>query len=128
MYKTASDNAQRQARQLWLRDLLGPEFGNLAPEQQRENLVAIWKHLQTQLLALPRGPKRDRIGQEMHDIQALIHEIRPKRKGGKGVEQHFIDVARETLTAFQFKLMMDEASKRARRVGATAPQIERPAG
>ena len=43
-----------------------------------------------------------------------MNEIRPKRKGPPTVQSLFIDVARERLTRFQYKQIMDEAARRAK--------------
>lgn len=114
MYKNASDNAQRQARQLWLRDLVTDGAVPLTPEQERENLVAHLKAVEKTLLDTPKGRRRDELGKKKYELQQAISAIRPKLYGPKGVERHFIEVCREELPEAQFKRFMHDASKRAK--------------
>lgn len=84
----------------------------LSDEQLRENLVRKWKDLNNRIAFLPKKSElRAAIGQEMQQLQNKINTIRPAKKA-KGVEQHFIDVARETLTKPQFDSIMGKAAKR----------------
>lgn len=114
MYKNASNNAQRQARQLWLRDLMKDGVVALTPEQERENLVAHLKAVEKSLLETPKGRRRDELGKKKYELQQAISSIRPKMKGPKGVEKHFIEVCREELPEAQFKRFMHDASNRAK--------------
>lgn len=111
MYKGANQNAQDAARRLRVSDL---ERGGveLSLEEQRASLVAKWKSLHDSIASGAIGDKqRKRIGKEMHEIQAQISAIRPKKKA-PGVENHFIAVVRESVPPAQFRIWMHEAAQR----------------
>jgi hypothetical protein len=119
MYKRSSDTAQRQATQLWLRDLVGDCKVVLTPEQERENLVAQVHAIEKQLSELPTGRKptelraslgkRKMESKRKMEIQQAITAIRPKLKGPRGVGECFIAVCKEQLPAMHFQRLMDEA-------------------
>jgi hypothetical protein len=113
MYKRSSDTAQRQATQLWLRDLVGDCKVVLTHEQKRENLVAQVHAIEKQLSELPTGRKptelRASLGKRKMEIQQAITAIRPKLKGPRGVGECFIAVCKEQLPAMHFRRLMDEA-------------------
>lgn len=111
MYKSTSRSEQRAGR-LSMADLCGGEFADLTLEQQRENLVARYKKLTSECAALPRGPRKKEMGQQIAAIAQRISEIRPKRKGPPDLGTYFMDVAREELTKAQFTRWVDEATKR----------------
>lgn len=86
----------------------------LTTEQKRENLVTKAKHLEKQILSLPKGSeKRKELGKVKVKLCLEINSLRPKMKC-KGVTDHIIDILREELTPFQFKRILGLASKRAR--------------
>ena len=115
MYKNTVDLAQRRARQLWLADLQGAAFAALPPEEQRASLVKAKQRVQEQLAQLPKkSDARRELGLLSHDLDERIRALRGKRKGPPTTAQHFVDVARERLQPFQFKVFMAEASHRAR--------------
>ena len=92
--------------------------GVLTPEEQRDSLIAKIKALETQIIALPKGdPMRRALGQTKFQLQAKVHEIRPKLKGGRTTADHFISVARERLSFALYNAIMTEASRRAQEDG-----------
>ena len=107
MYKNASKKQQRVSV-LSIADLMGTDFEELPLEQQRENLVAKHKKITTS----PYWWETK--GEEQQLIQKAISAIRPMNKGLASVPHHFMSVCREEMTKFQFKLIMDKASIRAR--------------
>lgn len=113
MYKVASDLSQRRARQLWLADLQGPTFDSLPPAEQRANLILAKNDIEAKRMPLPDGPERVELGRRINELNLLINAIRPKLKGPKSTPEHFIDVARERMTPFLFKVFLSEASERA---------------
>ena len=80
MYKKASDNAQRQASQLWLHDLVFDCEVVLTPEQERQNLVAKLHALEKKICETPKG-MRSELGKQKFELQQQISAIRPKLKG-----------------------------------------------
>ena len=84
----------------------------LTPEQKRQNLVSILKQLNAELAAGPTKDRRKEIGARIHELGQQIHELRAKPRT-PGVEQAFIDEAREQLTPLQFKRIMRAAVIRA---------------
>ncbi len=122
-YKVASDLAQRRSRQLWLADLQGPAWEELPPEEQRANLVRTVKAIDLQLEGFPKNsPDRKYLGRVKLELTTKINAIRAKaRLGGKGLEKHFIDVARERLTPFLFNVFMSEAAKRTKAEARDVP-------
>ena len=84
------------------------------PEQMRQNLVEAKKRVAEELATLPkRHPRRRELGLKQHELDMQINAIRPKRRAPSGVESHFISVAKEKLTQFQYRQIMDEAVRRA---------------
>jgi len=78
-------------------------------EQLRENLVLQLNRLKQKILLLDKKSlERKTIGQEMQVLQNKINEIRPAKKA-KGVDNYFIDAAREILTPPHFNLLMGKA-------------------
>lgn len=115
MRKKEADLSQRRARQTWLADYMEvAEFRAMSPEQQRENLVAIHKSNQAEIIRLPKHSiDRKTLGQRQMEIQNQIHAIRPKRSGPKTVPNYFIEVVKEEVSKFQYSRWMEEATKRA---------------
>jgi hypothetical protein len=112
-YKTVSDLSQRRARQLWLADLQGAAWEELPPDEQRANLVKAKQSVSERIKQLPRGSaERRELGLLQHDLDERISAIRPKIKGIRGTAEHFVDVAKERLTPFQFNAFMREAISR----------------
>ena len=86
--------------------------GTLSDEQLRENLVIKAKQLQSALILFPKNSKeRKLLGLEKSKIEKKINSIRPKRTA-KGVDQYFIDAARDLLTRTQFNTLMNLAVKK----------------
>ena len=112
-YKIASDLAQRRARQLWLADLQGPGFQALTLEERRDSLKAKLRAIDAEIVCTPKGIHRDELGVIKHDIQEQMHALRPKLRTNQSLPNHFIEVAKERLTKFQYRQIMEEASKRA---------------
>jgi len=95
----------------------GCSLPELTQEQLRENLVKKVKYLSSELNKYPKKSKhRKALGSEILTLNTEINTIRPK-KNAKGVEQFFIDAARDTLTKFQFNIVMDKACDRMRNEG-----------
>jgi hypothetical protein len=115
VYKTASDLAQRRARQHWLADLQADGFVELSLEEQRETLVHRVKSIEARILLLPRrDPERAELGKLKIEIQAMITALRPKwqaRKHGSWIN-HFVQVAKERMPKPQFEAFMNEAKRR----------------
>lgn len=89
----------------------GCSGSHISDEKLRENLVKNWKHLRNSLVQYPKNSrKRKQIGLELLDLQDRIHEIRPKKKA-PGVENYFINAARDILTKAQFNIIMSRAVK-----------------
>ncbi len=82
----------------------------LTDEQLRENLVIRVKKIDTELKAVPKGFFRSQLGKEKQEIQNKITAIRPKKKS-PGIENFFIEAARETLTKPQFSMLMSRANQ-----------------
>ena len=84
----------------------------LTDEQRRDNLVQKVKSLVLQASKLPKNSlERKLIGKQIGEINLEINIIRPKKKC-IGVENHFIDVARENLSKFEFDRWMGIAASR----------------
>lgn len=115
MYKIQSDLAQRRARQLWLKDLPQlSDFDNLPDDERRANLVTASKRLVEQIALRDKDhPERRALCDRLNAINMAIHKIRAARKSAPGVQQHFIDVARERLGAYVFSCILAEANRRA---------------
>lgn len=111
MYRSTSRSEQRVGRPS-LADMMAGGVGVLTPEQERENLVAIYKRLTAECAALPKGPRKKAMGQEIAKIAQRISEIRPKRKGPPDLGTYFMDVAREEMTKAQFDRWVAEATRR----------------
>lgn len=121
MYKTATDLAQRRSRQLWLADLQGKAFEAQSPQDQRASLVKAKNHVEEQLVQLPKNSDaRRELGLLIHDMDERIRALRPALKAPMTATQHFVDVARERLTPFLFRVFMQEASRRAHGAEGTA--------
>ncbi len=86
----------------------------LTKEQMRENLVKRKQVMEAELLSLPKkSDRRKELGQELQKINTEINAIRPKRRS-VGVENYFIDIARENLSSFEFNRWMNIAADRLR--------------
>jgi len=86
----------------------------LTDEQIRENLVAQLKALMAENETLKKGdPRKKIVGKLLSEKSQEINAVRPKKKL-PGVENYFIDVARENLSAFEFKRWMNVAAERMR--------------
>lgn len=83
-------------------------------EQMRQNLVARLKMIEAKLPHVPKkSQERKNLGQEKFELQEKINAIRPTLRC-QGVEQFFIDSARDILTKFQFDRIMGIAADRLR--------------
>lgn len=86
----------------------------LTNEQKRENLVTKVKHLENEILSLPKkSKKRKELGQVKYQLCLKISSLRPTTNR-KGIEGHIIDILKEEVTAFQFKRILSKAAERAR--------------
>lgn len=115
MYKIASDLAQRRARQLWLADIGSSDFQSLTTEQQRESLVAKVKAINAQLAKYPdESDWRTAIIQVKREVEARINALRPQIRGErlKNLDARIVEVAKERLTPFVFRQIVDEAVRR----------------
>lgn len=119
MYKIASDNAQRAVSRQTLSELAHGEQ-DLSPEDERGNLVAQLKALQAKNAAETRPWRKKALGKEIFELTERIRKIRPKAKC-KGVDQFFIDAARDVLAKGQFDAVMKVAVNRWR---AAQPSAE----
>lgn len=82
---------------------------SLSDEQIRENLVKKAKLLENQILSLPKNhPRRKSLGKEKADLCLQINAIRAKKRA-KGVENYFINAAREKLPKYVFDGIMSLA-------------------
>lgn len=111
MYKGANENAQKAATKVRLSDL---ERGDIAltDEQRRDSLKARLEALQLVRLNMNKAsPRFKETGREIAELCAAISAIRPKKRC-PGVEQHFINVVRESVTKAQFNAWMGIAAKR----------------
>ena len=96
----------------------------LTDEQMRENLVEKWKALHDKIIVLPKKSKeRKALGKELMDLQNQISAIRPKRKCPE-FRGHVMDVIREELSAYQFRRIIDIATKRADAAKANNNKVE----
>lgn len=128
MHKLTSDLAQRRARQLWFKDLpINVDWDNLPDAEKRANLVTAKKSLQTRLDSLPKAStQRKALCDQIQEMNAAIHALRPKLKGNTDVPGFFVDVCRERMNKVQFSAIMSEASERAKAreaelIGGAAP-------
>ena len=113
MYKVNAENAQRRESRIHLSDLVQEGFEDLTPEQKRENLVAVWKQLSAQVVRVKDKDHKRILGKQIQLVQDEIRKIRPALRGAQGTAEHFLDVARENLTEFEFRRWLVEASRRA---------------
>lgn len=120
MYKSTANNHQFQRRDGSQStkgsargvNLLGWEMPeDLTPEQQRAAIAARVTQINEILQGNVPPWVRRKLGQEQFQLQGLMREIRPTRRC-PGIEQHFIDVARERLTVCEFNVWMGEAARR----------------
>ncbi len=122
MYKGTHRNLQRRSDGLTPKNLMSGDQ-DLTPEQMRQNLVAAKKRVVEELASLPKGsPRRRELGAKGKALDDQINAIRAKRKGPRSVESHFISVAKEMLTRFQYGQIMDEATRRAEAEEARAAE------
>lgn len=109
MYKGASKNLQsKNARFSIAESIVNDE--TLTDEQKRENLVARLKALQrmrSDKFTIGKDAWKD-LGREISEVGIAIGNIRPKKKA-PGVENYFIDAARNFLTKSQFDIIMTKA-------------------
>lgn len=113
MYKVAS-RLQQGARERILPRHIPAADVDLTPEQKRQNLVSIVKQLNVELAAGVNKKRRAEIGARLHELNQEIHALRAKPKV-IGIEQAFIDEAREQLSSIQFGRIMRAAAIRAGR-------------
>ena len=111
MYRVASRNQQHAVSAERIKHAPACEERQ-TPEEERDNLKRHLKQLKDSLLGVAGKPERRAIGQQIRAVEQRMHEIRPKRKC-RGAGSHFIDVARERLTLFQYQQIMAEAVRRA---------------
>ena len=111
MYRVASRNQQHAVSAEKLKHAPACEEQQ-TPEEERDNLKGRLFALRKRLSEARNKEERYVIGRLIYDTQQLMHEIRPKRKC-RGAGSHFIDVARERLTRFQYQQIMAEAVRRA---------------
>jgi len=85
----------------------------LTDEQLRDNLVARVKALQELVVLEPKNSMaRKLMGQEIKDLNDKINAIRPSKGQPFGIQQAFIDVAREQLSKHEFSRWMGMAAER----------------
>jgi hypothetical protein len=114
MYKVASDKAQSGARRLKLTDLQNGDLV-LTDEERRDSIKARMLRIDEKLKD-PRMPKAARVilGKEKFELQNMLRSIRPAKKC-PGVQQHFMDVVRASVTKAQWNAWMAEAVQRKER-------------
>lgn len=126
MYKKKSENDQRRAGRITLKDVQGlPEdYETLDSKERRgilvaahKNRVGIRKNLKKMVKQRRmsstefRRVKREisELGEEIQILQIGINSIRPKMKGPPGVRDYYITAAKELVGGFQHKRIMDRA-------------------
>jgi hypothetical protein len=114
MYKVASDKAQSGARRLKLADLQNGDLV-LTDEERRDSIKARMLRI-GEKLENPKLPSAARkvLGQEKFQLQEMLRAIRPAKRC-PGVEQHFMDVVRESVTKAQWNAWMQDAVQRKER-------------
>lgn len=114
MYKIASETAQRQARKLWLADIIGPNWEELPNDKLRENLVWKWKSLTSKAASGKLSKdERAKLGLEIQKIQIEISALGRRKRGSPRVCAIFVDVVKERVPAGVFRMFMNEAKTRA---------------
>lgn len=122
MYKTTHQNAQRRTDALTPKNMAYGEQ-ELTLEQQRESLASHVAQLYVEIKNYPKNhPKRKEIGAMIFEMNNQINTLRPRLRGNKKTDSYFIEVAKEVLPNFQFKLILSEAAKRAKVEEANNPK------
>lgn len=128
MYKIASERAQAGRDRLKLADLADKGLPEIqTPEQKLRNLQRAHQGLQAEVgrikEARPPGWKMRaaEIGHRMQELQAEIAAQKPKAKKPRGIEGHFMDIARERLGKFDYERLRDAAIDRAAQSEESGP-------
>jgi hypothetical protein len=108
MYKIASENAQRGRERIADWTVLAHGNETQTDEDKRRNLVRCVQRLLEEHKTCTNRAERGALGQKIQELQNAINAMRPKRKM-PGVEQYFIDAAREMLPKAMFNLVMNRA-------------------
>lgn len=96
-------------------NLLGwEEVEQLSPEQERKAMAARVGQINEIFRTNKQLPKwqREQLTGELIGLVESMRAIRPSRKPGYEINQHFIDVARSRLTKAEFDIWMGEANRR----------------
>lgn len=121
--RSGSESTKGSRRGFDLLDHGAPVTSVLTIERRRASLVLQLKAIETRMAALRGGKERDALIAQKMNLQAQISEIRSKLKGPKTTPDHFVEICRERMTKAEFKILMHEASIRARAAEQVAAEL-----
>lgn len=107
MYKKISKLNQARLRRP-VGELLPSYFEDLNTEDKRNCLKSVMLSVEQDLLNERDKYRKIELGRIKFDLQEKMRLLRPRKKA-PGVENYFIDAARDILTKSMFNLIMDKA-------------------
>lgn len=114
MYKVASSKQQNSARRLSLADLQSGLIAKLSPEEQRDAIKGRCASLEAQLREVKHRHRAREIGIELQELQSQLRALKPQKEPTpKDLPHFFVESAKEMLPAGMYKIVMNEARKRA---------------
>jgi len=86
----------------------------LTSEQERQNLVARYQRLMAIVTKYPKKSReRKQIGAEIQELAIRIRLMKTKKKAkGRDLTHYIVDVLKEKMTSFEWKIAVDEAVRR----------------
>lgn len=86
----------------------------LTKEQLLENMRAKKKRLMETMLTLPKNSdERKLIGKELHNLNNKLKEVKDSiRARPQDLHHYIIEILKERMTTFQWKLIVDQAIER----------------
>lgn len=84
----------------------------LTTEQQRQNLISRYQRLQEEIIKFPKNsPRRKELGQELQELNQRIRVMKSRKKKGN-LKDYIINILKENMTKYEWKLTVDIAVKR----------------
>jgi hypothetical protein len=114
VYKVASDRRQSSLRHGRLSDWVNGEEWQSAETRLRQMQEGT-KIIEARILSTPEGDERRSLGLQKRDLQNEIREFRKAmhmvRQAKRGLEETFMDCAKQTLPRIQFELILKMANR-----------------
>jgi hypothetical protein len=114
MYKIASEKKQAAISRVRLADLMNGQPEHQTAEDRRRNLIAVLEQAQTQL-KMATGAARIELRKKVEGLQEQLRNIKKEMQNRHmaraGLEEVFVQVAREMLPKLQYRMLMAAAQR-----------------